>query len=90
MVLSVVTLGSGPRPSRQDGTWTGVRKTMTHTTAARHAPETASSLRLRSRAPSSVLRKKPLSRKNKRIPMELFTSFSVSEGAMLDEASERC
>lgn len=46
---------------------------MTHATATQHAAATASSFRLRSRTPRSMLRKKPLSKKKSTTLMELFT-----------------
>jgi len=55
------------------GSSTGVRKTMMQTTAARQAPDTASSLPLCSMAPRRSERKKPLSKKNRAMLTELFT-----------------
>lgn len=81
VALTVVLAGSGssPSPNRQEGNCTGVRNTITHTTATRQSPATPSSLRLRSSVPRSVLKKNPLSKKKSTTPMELFTHHSVSE-----------
>ena len=58
-----------------------MRNTMTQTTATRQAAATASSRPLRSREPKRTLKKRPLNKKNRRIPMELFTLTSVSNEA---------
>ena len=60
-----------------DGSCTGVRKTMTQTTATRQPPRSPSSLRLCSSAPSRADRKKPLSKKKRTMLTELFTLTSV-------------
>ena len=65
---------SSPNPSerKDDGSCTGVRKTMTQTTATRQPPAIARSLRLCSSAPNSTLRKNPLSKKKRAMLTELF------------------
>jgi len=81
----VVAVTSSPLPLglRNSGSLTGVRKTMMQTTATRHAPATATALRLCSMAASKANRKKPLSRKNRAMLTELRTFCSVSEFASL-------
>ncbi len=76
---------SSPNPRRrEDGNCTGVRKTMTHTTATRQPPAMASSLRLCSNAPSRALRKKPLSKKKRTMLTELFTRPAYQNQPLAD------
>ncbi len=71
---SILVLSSSPQPRCHEGSSTGVRNTMMQTTATRQPPAIASNLRLRSIAPRRIARKNPLSRKNKTMLTELFTS----------------
>lgn len=73
VVLLVIDLLAPLLPRCQEGSSTGVSKTMMTTIAARHAPAMARSLRLRSRALKRTARKKPLSKKNRAMLTELFT-----------------
>jgi hypothetical protein len=72
--LVSVSSSSSPSPKYQEGSSTGVRKTMMQTTAAKQPAATPRSLRLCSIAPSRMARKKPLSKKKRTMLTELFTT----------------
>ena len=81
---------SSPNPRRQDdGSCTGVRKTMMQTTATRQPPAMASSLRLCSSAPSRTDRKKPLSKKKRTMLTELFTRPAYQNAASRRHPADR-
>ena len=72
--LVSVSSSSSPSPKYQEGSSTGVRKTMMQTTSANQPAATPRSLRLCSIAPSRMARKKPLSKKKRTMLTELFTT----------------
>jgi len=74
VVLLEAFWSSSPNPKRQEGSSTGVRNTMITTTAIRQPAAAPSSLRLCSRVPRRIVRKKPLSKKKRAMLTEFFTS----------------
>jgi hypothetical protein len=81
---TVVSVFPLPDPGLHEGSRTGVKKTMTQTTATRQPPAIASNLRLCSTAPSSTVKKKPLSRKKRIMLMEPFTGTAYQNGTRSD------
>jgi mRNA deadenylase 3'-5' endonuclease subunit Ccr4 len=81
MALTVVVVLALPLPQWNSGSSTGVRKMMMQTTAARHPTAAASNLRLCSIAPSRVVRKNALSKKNKAMLTGLFTASAYQNRA---------
>ncbi len=76
-----------PFPRWKEGSSTGVRKMIMHTTAARQPPEIMRSLRLCSTAPSKRAKKNALIKKKSAMLTELFTRTGYQNRTRIDSVA---